>query len=230
MTPYYDSGGIQIFHGDCREVLPGLGPVDLVFFDPPYGLNIAAWDTKLDGLDVLPVARSLLVPDGVICATCSPHILTAMMSAMPGCRVVTWCKPNLPMRKNLRDFEWSTEFVLFERHGTPYFGKPYGEGGRDYWRIAVENGFLNPDAGRHPARKPIQLLARVVASSCPTGGTTLDPFMGSGTTLRAAKDLARRAIGIEIEERYCEIAARRLDQEVLPGLSVAPFAEQAALA
>jgi site-specific DNA-methyltransferase (adenine-specific) len=68
----------------------------------------------------------------------------------------------------------------------------------------------------HPTVKPVALLSRLVAWSSSHGELVLDPFMGSGTTLRAAKDLGRKAIGIEIEERYCEIAAKRMAQEVLP--------------
>ncbi len=67
----------------------------------------------------------------------------------------------------------------------------------------------------HPTQKPTGIVSPLVEYSCPSGGLVLDPFMGSGTTLRAAKDLGRKAIGIEIEERYCEIAAQRLSQEVL---------------
>lgn len=68
----------------------------------------------------------------------------------------------------------------------------------------------------HPTIKPLKLMEYLcVLTKTPTGGIVLDPFMGSGTTLRASKDLGRKAIGIEIEEKYCEIAARRMSQEVL---------------
>lgn len=67
----------------------------------------------------------------------------------------------------------------------------------------------------HPSPKPEQVMRRLVEVVTTAGQTVLDPFMGSGTTLRAAKDLGRRAIGIELEERYCEIAAKRCAQEVL---------------
>lgn len=73
-----------------------------------------------------------------------------------------------------------------------------------------------PSATEHPTVKPIALMAHFVGLHSQEGDTILDPFMGSGTTLRAAKDLHRKAIGIEIDERYCEIAANRLAQEVLP--------------
>jgi site-specific DNA-methyltransferase (adenine-specific) len=68
------------------------------------------------------------------------------------------------------------------------------------------------DSGRHhPTEKPLELMTELISK---TIGTILDPFMGSGTTLRATKDLNRKAIGIEIEEKYCEIAAKRMEQEV----------------
>ncbi len=72
----------------------------------------------------------------------------------------------------------------------------------------------NEPESDHPCPKPYKIMTKMVVLGSTEGDTILDPFMGSGTTLRAAKDLGRKAIGIEIEERYCEIAARRLSQEV----------------
>lgn len=83
-----------------------------------------------------------------------------------------------------------------------------GGGRRAVWRENVVRG-------AHKTEKPLRLLVELVRLFTDPRETILDPFMGSGTTLRAAKDLGRKAIGIEIEERYCEIAARRLEQEVL---------------
>ena len=68
----------------------------------------------------------------------------------------------------------------------------------------------------HPTEKPVDICVMVIRKFSDQGNIVLDPFMGSGTTLRAAKDLGRKAIGIEIEERYAEIAAKRLEQEILP--------------
>jgi site-specific DNA-methyltransferase (adenine-specific) len=84
------------------------------------------------------------------------------------------------------------------------------------WRGLCVRGAENAQAKLHPTQKPVALMAWCIGQAkVPTASTVLDPYMGSGTTLRAAKDLGRKAIGIEIEERYCEIAAKRMAQEVL---------------
>jgi len=90
----------------------------------------------------------------------------------------------------------------------PFFLTAQAQWG-DVWRFGVERN------RHHPAQKPLSLMLHLVAASSRVGDTVLDPFMGSGTTLVAAKSLGRRAIGIEIDERYCEIAARRCSQETL---------------
>ena len=81
----------------------------------------------------------------------------------------------------------------------------------------LHGGVVNADGGKrvHPTQKPLAVFRQIILWYSDEGCTVLDPFMGSGTTLRAAKDLGRKAIGIEIEERYCEIAAQRMSQSVL---------------
>jgi site-specific DNA-methyltransferase (adenine-specific) len=80
----------------------------------------------------------------------------------------------------------------------------------DYFRSTPE-----PQTNGHPCQKPLSWATWLIARACDPGNTVLDPFMGSGTTLVAAKQLGRRAIGIEIEQKYCDIAIERLRQGVL---------------
>ncbi len=202
MTPYYDDGTCVIYHGDCREVMSCLA-FDAVITDPPYGTDHSAISGDDDfPHDVLPVEG----PSTTI-AFASAKRLTADVSAFatPPDRVLVWAPP----------FVWSVQSTHGVRvRWTPIYvwhpmqtgrGEPHGDvftdfvGGRESRKVST-------------VTKPVSLMRRLFPM---TAGVVLDPFMGSGTTLRAAKDLGRRAIGIEIEERYCEIAAKRLAQEVL---------------
>jgi DNA modification methylase len=113
-----------------------------------------------------------------------------------------WFRPGSVQRAAGGGFSHWEPLLVYGKNPMPFDAKEFiantGEGG---------NG--------HPCAKPLPVFKWIVSAASPTDGLIVDPFMGSGTTLRAAKDLGRRAIGIEIEERYCEIAAKRLSQEVL---------------
>jgi hypothetical protein len=109
---------------------------------------------------------------------------------------------------NAKKFAPSHEFMY--AFGTPHYWDDAANTQMTIWRVNPERNVPG-----HPCPFPLTIAARCIGASCPPGGVALDPFMGSGTTLRAAKDLGRKAIGIEIEERYCEIAAKRLSQRVL---------------
>jgi len=189
-----------IYHGDCRDVLPQLSePVDLVLTDPPYGLDFrgAEWDSEIP--DWLPLARATAP---IVIFTTAP--LTMWDYPRPDW-VNCWARPASNARSTSGGFShWSPVLV----YGKPKFPT-------DYISLhAIQNAA--PAWNTHPSPKPERLYRWLVQHGSPEGGLVVDPFMGSGTTLRAALDLGRKAIGIELEERYCEIAARRLSQMVLP--------------
>ncbi len=210
MKPYYDCDGITIYHGDCREVLPSLGRADLVLTDPPYGVgenahriasrtNLAAttdygdfsWDSEPASDDEITMTMAA-APRAIIWGG-------NYFKVPPARGWLVWDKQN---SGNFADCElaWtnlkmSVRIFRFTWNGMIRQGE---------WRSAHV----------HPTQKPRELMSWCLTFA-PDATLILDPFMGSGTTLRAAKDCNRRAIGIEIEERYCEIAARRLDQGVL---------------
>jgi DNA modification methylase len=216
MKPYYDYGGITIYHGDCREILPTLETVDLVLTDPPYGIaleNHGRNDGKRRDRD-WTVAND----DGTELGQWAIDYCRGR-----GMAIAAFASPRLPWAG-----EWRS-LLVWHKYGLGMGGDPSLCWRQDWELIQVaQNGALigGRDSAilqgydirpaefiHHPCQKPVALLCYLIQKF--DAKTILDPFMGSGTTLRAAKDLGRRAIGIEIEERYCEIAANRLRQEVL---------------
>jgi predicted RNA methylase len=210
-VPYYQDDSVTIYHGDCREITAWLQG-DVLVTDPPYGIayetNRAATVERAVSIesDADPSLR-----DHALSVWCGrPAIVFGSWKQPrpPATRVVlTWVKGMhcgmgdlaLPWKANTEEI-----YVL----GSGFVGHR-GSSGLDYPAPVTW-----ASKGRsHPHEKPVPLLHDLIAK-CPPG-TIVDPFMGSGSTLRAAKDLGRTAIGVEIDERYCEIAARRMGQEVL---------------
>lgn len=217
MTPYYEESGIVIYHGDCREILPSLPKVDLVLTDPPYGIALNTDYSRFKSTDVQGRSYTVVEGDGAVMD------FTFLFSTANQC--VVWGANNWPQQlpfDPLRD-GWLCWDKRTNETADAILGSPFEMavvlGQRTYKMIRLQHcGVKNGDgdrAGRlHPTQKPVRLMRRVL-ELFQASTTILDPFMGSGTTLRAAKDLGRKAIGIEIEEKYCEIAANRLRQEVL---------------
>jgi site-specific DNA-methyltransferase (adenine-specific) len=215
VTPYYSHAGIEIYHGDCREVMPGLGPVDAVITDPPYGIAVKshghwfvnaaaiAGDESMGvGQWAIDAVRPLKTP---LCVFASPY------KPWPGewRNVLAWDKGEHVGIGGDRETCWKRTVELIQiANNKPLPGKRDG--------AVLRFNAVSPPPSGHVAEKPVELMRYLVGKLSSPGDTILDPFMGSGTTLVAAKQLGRKAIGIEIEERYCEISARRLAQEVLP--------------
>jgi len=217
MSPYYEDthSGITIYHGDCREIISTL-EFDVIVTDPPYGTeqseaNARGGYGRRQNHDKGDGAGFTIANDAGV--EVRDQVL-AITRGYPTCLFGSPRQPDPPICVADR-LVWNKT-------------RPGMNGGP--WRymhetIYVTEGFVRvnnsatsvftefPAASEHLHAKPLSLMTSLVAAAPP--GTILDPFMGSGTTLRAAKDLGRKAIGIELEERYCEIAATRLAQGVL---------------
>jgi len=211
MEPYYKDDAVTIYHGDCREILPTLEPVDLVLTDPPYGIGYdashkkyhygsgidrgsAEWDTEpFDPSTILALDKPTIMWGGNNFASRLPD----------GTAWIAWCKivrQDANIRQSDCELAW-TNCLGRSRVFNHLWVGAYRDS---------ESGMRN----LHPTQKPLALM-RWCLELLPSLNLSLDPYMGSGTTLRAAKDLGRKAIGIEIEERYCEIAAKRMSQSVM---------------
>ena len=204
MTPYYTDPALVIYHGDCREILQGLPPVDLVLTDPPYGIGEHGGACRTRSAPGYSRHANLGWDNE------TPSLATFQL-ILSRCRhAVIWggnyFSDKLPPRMGW--FYWQK-----------LMGGDFSDGELAWTsRTGALREFTKCPKGinkHHPCQKPVELFTWCI-SFFPDARTILDPFMGSGTTLRAAKDLGRRAVGIEAEEAYCEIAAMRMAQEVLP--------------
>jgi site-specific DNA-methyltransferase (adenine-specific) len=239
-SPYYQDEQAVIYHADCRDVLPHLGPVDCVITDPPYGDTQLAWDDVVRGWTGLLPTNSLWS-----CGSLRYFLEHGEEFAQwKFAQDLVWEKQNgsgFQADRFKRVHECVTHWyrgAWSEIYKNP-LKEERGDGKKGFRRQAMtphmgkgDSSFYRDDGSRfirsvmkiqnehsracHPTQKPVALMLPLIAYSCPPGGVILDPFCGSGSTVVAAKQLGRKAIGVEISEAYCRITVDRLRQAVLP--------------
>ena len=239
MKPYYEQDGITIYHGDCLEVLPHCGSVDVVFTSPPYNkartANVgvlskwkrmdvaegyASYSDDMPWVEyfewqstVLDACWKVIQPSGAIFYNHKAgfddgeyiHPLSWIKQTVR--QVIIWSRPDAGINFSPAFYRPTHELIIVIAPKSWRLKSRGSSAPGDVW-LASES-----KRSDHPA--PFPTLLPEIAIETTGARSIIDPFMGSGTTLVAAKNLSRKAIGIEIEERYCEIAAKRLSQTVM---------------
>lgn len=240
--PYYQDSAVTIYHGDCREILPGLGKFDLLLTDPPYAISLAGvshdkggghgvrrldffegdddWAGMTDlWIDALRLSIDALRDEGSAYAWVGHRQFGRTVSTMEALgfstRFLTWIKKCPPPAPPGSGWPSAAELCVYGYRK----GRTWNHSGSNPppSNVIHADSFRHGQPGKvaHPTQKPISVISPIILASSSPQDMILDPFAGSGTTGRAAKDLGRKAVLIEREERYCEIAARRMAQEVL---------------
>lgn len=234
MTPYYDRAGIIIWHGDCLEVLPELSMQNPVLItDPPYeikgkfgesdlyGKRTMQFDFDAEGitervvLPALKIAFSLVCSFHVFCE-CEQYGKIAGLARESGLTPKPFARlkacPPPPMPGNW----WPNgfELAMYGYRPKAWFGDKSGKRVNVYKCDSYRHGIRSDEKEEHPTQKWLPMISYIASAILPFDGSVLDPFCGSGTSLVAALKMQRPAIGIELEEKYCEIAAKRLDREL----------------
>jgi hypothetical protein len=243
VKPYYSDESVTLYHADCREVLPSLDRADHVLADPPYDAEThagartlaleprtrasdgrrgivasAALGIDFDALPEVGWTASLWQYARRWCLVfCSIEMLGDYRRQSSGAwvRGGIWRRPDgAPQISGDRPAQPAEGIAILHRAGA----KRWNGGGHHAF---YDVGVVRVDRV-HPTQKPDRLIERLVEDFTDPGELILDPYAGSGTTGVAAKRLGRRAILIELEEKYCEIAARRLMQSAFSDLWIPP--------
>lgn len=231
MTPYYDDGQVTIYCGDCRDILTGVGvpPSASIIMDPPYssggfqesgraagsiGTTREVGDLPTIRMDNLSTRGYRRLIRSVLDTSLASELYmftdwrmwiesfdAAEDCGLRVCSMIVWDKIVPGMGSPWRN---QHELILYGVREAP----------EAKWGLGTVRSHVRSGNKYHPTEKPVALISDLLQMIAPER-MVLDPFMGSGSTLVAAKNIGRRAIGIEIEERYCEIAAERLSQGVL---------------
>jgi DNA modification methylase len=228
MKPYYQDEYSTIYLGDCREILPTLEKVDLVLTDPPYeqsnsggglvakrktfqeiGKNLSSFNVG-EYWELLSKASKTQHGYWFSSKENIDFLIQLARADDLNWDLLIYAKNNPAPMKNFRYLS-SFEYLFFFRGEKCFWNNnaPF----QHYSKIKSVNCI--PSQYGHPTEKSVEILEELILVSTEPEHTILDPFLGSGTTLVAAKNLGRKAIGIEISEKYCEVAVKRLRQQVL---------------
>lgn len=208
MKPYYADDQVTLYHGDCREITEWLA-ADVLVTDPPYGMKYkptrGSTGSKRWGREVVTGDQEPFDPS---------HLLVVRRAVLFG---ANWYASRLPdsggwlvWDKTPRGEKAGFTASHAELAWTNITSRVTTF--RLQWGGEARNG----EGHHHPTQKPVGLLRSVIEMVTDPGETVADPYAGSGSTLLAAREAGRRAIGVELEERYCETIARRLSQAALP--------------
>jgi site-specific DNA-methyltransferase (adenine-specific) len=249
VKPYYEDESTQIWHGDCRDVLPLLSNIQTTVTSPPYNtlggrvpqngtglMKGNSWLAKTNEhgyaddmseeeyqaqqKEIAGLIWNVTVPGGSFFYNhkvryrdyemLHPVALAATFTGWQMRQEIVWDRAQA-IAFNARMFAPSDERVIWMwRPDAPHIWNQEAAKWMSAWRISP----LLADGGDHPCPFPNEIPKRCIIATTQPGDIVLDPFLGSGTTLRVAKDLGRRGIGIESEERFCEMAVARLAQGV----------------
>lgn len=229
MTPYYQDDAVTLYHGDCLEVLPTLGQVDHVITDPPYEAEAHTKGRRAGSGAGVAQERPLDFP---AITDAERREVGAVMALCAQGWLLVFCQVEAAMlwREALKPAKYTRTQIWRKPDGAPQFtGDRPGMGyesivtcwagsGRMNWNGGGRHGvyeYMTVKAAGHMTQKPEGLMSELVQLFTDPGDLILDPFGGSGTTAVAAKRLGRRCILIEREEKYCEVAAKRLRQTAL---------------
>lgn len=254
MTPYFEANGITLWQGDCRDVLPTLGAVDVTVTSPPYNQlgslpeagsgmwgattggagflrmwNAHGYADKMDEYEYQEWQRDTFTQIARITTPTGSLFYNHQVRWRDGkcLHPLNWFYPTDwylrqeivwdrggGMMMNARMFVRFDERILWFVRSDTWKWNQESVGQGTIWRIAREQ---QQQGKEHPVAFPLEIPIRCIAAASDVGDTILDPFCGSGTTLVAAYQLGRKAIGIELSERWCEVTAKRLEREMAQG-------------
>jgi site-specific DNA-methyltransferase (adenine-specific) len=230
LSPFYDAGGIKLYNCDCRAVEVAS---DLIVTDPPYGQSF------ISGMSGAKWGMLFNDDQPEIVEDCLAHALKGLrrhrhvyifsgrldLSKLPlsGITELIWDKEIIGMGDLTQPWGLQHEKIIFACHE---FSKANREKGKGNLSARLRKGSVlrsqraQSGAMHHPTEKPVDILRQMIESSSVMGEVVYDPFAGSGSTLIAAMLEGRQGVGCEIDERYCEIAAKRFDAISRGGLAV----------